>query len=219
MTEKNYNPKQKEKKSMKKAEAADKMKKNIIKDIEKGGKVPEKVAKKEEKMAEQVEEKLENKAEKEVSEKAEPKKEKKTVQKKEPVRKDLAVVNSYNIPISTKKAADICRFIKGKTIETAMKELELVNKMKKAVPMKGEIPHRKGKIMSGGFPKNASRQFIILLKSLAGNSNVNGIDDPVVVEAIANIASRPYGRFGRWRRKRTHVKLVARNKKKKEAKK
>ena len=201
MTEKNYNPKQKEKKSMKKVEASEKMKKNIIKDIEKGGKVPEKIAEKEEKMAEKVEEKLEE--------------EKKPVQKKEYVKKDNAVVNSYNIPISTKKAADICRFIKGKTIETAMAELELVNKMKKAIPMKGEIPHRKGKIMSGGFPKNASRQFIILLKSLTGNSNVNGIDNPIIVEAVANMASRPFGRFGRWRRKRTHVRLVARNKKEK----
>ena len=207
MTEKDYNPGQKQKKAMKKVDAADKMKKNIIKDIEKGGKVPEKIAEKEEKMAEKIEEKLEDKKE-----------EKKPVQKKEPVKKDEAIVNSYNIPISTKKAADICRFIKGKTIEAAMAELELVHKMKKPVPMKGEIPHRKGKIMSGGFPKNASRQFIILLKSLAGNSTVNGIDDPVIVGAVANLASRPFGRFGRWRRKRTHVKLVARNKKEKKKK-
>lgn len=202
MTEKNYNPKQKEKKSMRKVEAADKMKKNVVKDTEKSGKVEEK-----------KEVKLE-KAETKVSEKSEPKEEKKPVKKKEAIKKNSAVVNSYSIPISTKKAADICRFLKGKTIDAAMVDLEMVTRKKKPVPMKGEIPHRKGKGMSsGGFPVTAAKEFITLLKSLSGNSNVNGIDDPVIVEAVANMASRPYGRFGRWRRKRTHIKLVAREKK------
>ena len=107
----------------------------------------------------------------------------------------------------------ICKFIKGKTIEDAQKYLEEVTRVKKAIPMKGEIPHRKGKMMSGRFPVNAAKQFIVLLKSLAGNSTMNSIDDPVIVEAIANKAPRPYGRFGSWQRKRTHIKLVAREKK------
>ena len=205
MTEKNYNPKQKQKKAMKKVEVATKVKKEIIKDIEAKDKVPERVAKKEEKIAEEV-------AKKEVSEKKEEKKPepKKTKPK---VKKNEAVVNSYTLPISTKKSAAICRFIKGKTIEDSQAYLEEVIKRKKAIPMKGEIPHRKGKMMSGGFPKNAAKHFIILLKSLAGNSIVNGIDNPVIVEAVANLASRPYARFGRWRRKRTHVRLVAKEKK------
>ena len=59
--------------------------------------------------------------------------------------------------------------------------------------MKGEIPHRKGKIMSGRFPKNASEHFINLLKTLSANSNVNGLENPVIVEAIANIGERPFG--------------------------
>ena len=37
----------------------------------------------------------------------------------------------------------------------------------------------------------------------------------IEAEAVANLASRPYGRFGRWRRKRTHIKLVAKELKKK----
>jgi ribosomal protein L22 len=202
MTEKNYNPQQKEKKAMKKAEVATKVKKEIIKDIEKKNKVPEKIAKKEEKIAEKI-------AEKETTEekKPEPKQTKPKVKKKE------AVVNSYNLRISTKKAAAICRFIQGKTIEHSQAYLEEVIKGKKAIPMKGEIPHRKGRMMSGGFPKNAAKEFIILLKSLAGNSIVNGIDNPIIVSAVANLASRPYARFGRWRRKRTHIKLVAKERK------
>ena len=207
MTEKNYNPKQKVKKAMKKAKVAAKVKKDVIKDIEGKNKVPEKVAEKEEKVAEKV-------AEKEIEEK--PKEKQKT---KPRVKRDEAVVNSYNIPISTKKAAAICRFIKGKTIISCLDYLEEVEKVKKAIPMRGEIPHRKGKMMSGRFPKNAAKQFMVLLKSLAGNASVNEIDNPIIVEAVANLGARPYARFGRWRRKRTHVKLVAKEKKNKGGKK
>ena len=85
---------------------------------------------------------------------------------------------------------------------------------KKAVPMKGEIPHRKGKMMSGRYPKKASENFIKLLKSLEANARNHDVDEPVIVEAIANKAQRPYSRFGRWQKKRTHVMIKARERKK-----
>jgi ribosomal protein L22 len=210
MTEKDYNPKQKEKKAMARAAVADKVKKKVIKDIEGKNKVPEAVAKKEEKIAEKTAETAPEKAKekKPEAEKAKP------VEKTKPkVKKEEAVVNSYSLPISTKKAADVCRFIKGKTIEKAISELEEVAKGRKAVPMKGEIPHRKGKIMSGGFPKKTVKEMIVVLKGLAGNAAVNEIEDPVINEAIANMASRPFGRFGRVQKKRTHLKITAKEKK------
>lgn len=129
------------------------------------------------------------------------------------VKKEEVFVNSQNIHISTKYACAICKFIKGKSIENARSELEEVAVKRKAIPMRGEIPHRKGKIMSGRFPVNASKEFIVLLKSLQGNANNHEVEEPVIVEAIANIGDRPRGRFGRWQRKRTHVKIIARSKK------
>ncbi|RLG12351.1 hypothetical protein DRN73_02905 [Candidatus Pacearchaeota archaeon] len=198
MTEKNYNPQQKEKKAMKKIETAEKKKIAIP---EKKNKVEKLIEKKEAKGVEKKQE------EKKTEEKKNLKEEKKEVKKKE-----FAIVNSYSIPISTKKAAAICKFIKGKTIDEAEELLNQVVQRKKAVPIKGEIAHRKGKIMSGIFPKNASEQFIVILKALAGNSNVNGINEPVIVEAVANLAQRPYSRFGRWRKKRTHIMLKAKEK-------
>ena len=140
----------------------------------------------------------------------EKKSEKKELQKERSIKSE-AIVETHNVPISTKKSAAICKFIKKKKIEVALAELDLVSKLKKAVPMKGEIPHRKGKIMAGRFPKNASLSFIKLLKSLSANADYNGLKEPVIVEAIANIGSRPYGRFGQARRKRTHVRLVAKD--------
>jgi len=208
MTERSNNPKPKEKKAMKEsvesmknaakikeAEIPVNVKKEIIKDIEKEG-VPESVAKKEEKIAE----KTEKEAEKKIPQ--------------APKKKDEAVVNAHSIPISTKTSRDICKFIKGKRISDAQEYLEQVMLGKKALPMKGEIPHRKGNMMSGGFPFEASKHFIVLLKSLSSNASANGIDEPVIVEAIPNMASRPFGRFGRVQKKRTHVRLVAREKKK-----
>ncbi len=76
--------------------------------------------------------------------------------------------------------------------------------------MKGEIPHRKGKgMMSGRFPRKAAQNFIKLLKSLSANATYNGLEEPVISEAITNIGARPYGKFGWVRKKRTHVKLKA----------
>jgi len=95
-----------------------------------------------------------------------------------------------------------------------MKDLQLVLEKRKVLPMKGEIPHRKGKgIMSGGYPQTATKHFMLLLKSLKGNANINEIDEPVIIECVPNIASRSYGGFGSWRRKSTHVKIVAKEKK------
>ena len=148
-------------------------------------------------------------------EKPEDKKEekKKPVKTKPKDKKFDAVINGRSLPISTKKSRDICKFIRGKKIERAISELEEVLAKKRAVPMKGEIPHRKGKMMSGGYPKNATEHFIKLLKSLQANANTNEIENPFISEAVANIGQRPLGRFGRWQRKRTHIKLVAREKK------
>jgi ribosomal protein L22 len=194
MTEKNYNPEQKERKSMKKQSRAEQAKTPL----------PKTQPKETEKKQGAGEEKQEVKKEG---------KEKKPEVKKP--KKTEAVVNATNVPISTKQSMAICRFIKNKRIDKAISDLEQVLSMRRAVPMKGEIPHRKGKgMMSGRFPKNGSEAFIKLLKSLSSNATYNEVEEPVIVEAIANMGARPYGRFGQVRRKRTHVRLVARSKNK-----
>jgi large subunit ribosomal protein L22 len=140
------------------------------------------------------------------------KKEKKQPVKK--IKKEFAVVNAVNVPVSTKYAVEICKFIKKKKIGDAIRDLEEVIAKKKHIPMIGEYGHKhgRGKIASGAgkYPVDASKHFIVLLKSLSGNANANDMNEPYVAEANANKAPRPMGRFGRWERKRSHVKLVAR---------
>ena len=136
--------------------------------------------------------------------------EKKPDTSKPKIKKTEAVVSANNLPISVKHSVAVCKFIKNKSISKAIEDLEKVVVIKKPVPMKGEIPHKKG-IMSGRYPKKTAEYFIRLLKSLLANSNFHEIENPIVIEAIANIGTRPYGRFGRVRRKKTHVKIVAKN--------
>lgn len=137
---------------------------------------------------------------------------KKKVPEKPKAKKTEATINVENLHLSTKQCAAICKFIKYKKIPQAIRALEEVSKLKKPVPMKGELPHQKG-IMSGKYPAKAAKEFIILLKSLASNAEANELNEPVIKEAIANIGARPYGRFGRMRRKRTHVFIKAVEKK------
>jgi len=126
-------------------------------------------------------------------------------------KKTENIVNGRDLPVSTKQSMAICRFIKGKKIGDAIRDLEQVVIIRKPVPMKGEIPHRKGKMGSGRFPQKAAKSFITLLKSLASNSS--DMEEPRISEAIANFGSRPHGRFGRIKRKRTHVKIISKEKK------
>ncbi len=147
---------------------------------------------------------------------------KKTIVKKEMVKKDEAIANGISVPVSTKDSVAICNFIKRKSIDKAVEDLEDVMKFKRAIPMVGEIPHRKGKgMMSGRYPIKAIEHFLTILKTLKANANVNGVEEPIIVEAVPNKASQPFGRFGAVRRKRTHIKIrvVEKNKLKKKVKK
>ena len=157
-----------------------------------------------EKVEESKEKIIENKIVKETKDKIKEPKEKQSPK----IKRIDAFVQGKNLPISMKYSISICKFIKNKKILEAIKDLEQVLNEKKAVPMKGEIPHRKGKkMMSGRFPKKATEHFIQLLKSLLANARE--LNEPIIIEAIANIGERPFGRFGRIRRKRTHIKIKA----------
>ncbi len=206
MTEKQYAPSAKDKKMTKKkvkvpAEAP-------VPKIKEKDEIKSEELKKTDEKVEAPKEEVKSEKEK-IDEKKETKK-----QPVKKIKKDIAVVNAKGVHVSTKYAVEICKFIKRKRIGDAIRDLEEVMVKKKHIPMIGEYGHKKGvgKIASGAgkYPVNASKQFIVLLKSLAGNANANDMDEPVVAEAIANKAARPMGRFGRWERKRTHIRLVAR---------
>ena len=128
------------------------------------------------------------------------------------VKKDLAVANGYGLHMSKRQGMYICAFIKGKSIDQALADLEQVKLFKKAIPFKGEIPHRKGEgMMSGRYPISAIGLFIPMLKTLKGNITANGMDliKSRITIASANLAPRPRRRGGE-KGKRAHVLLEAR---------
>lgn len=187
--------------------------KNMNKGIARAEKV---IAKDVAKIEEKVEEHKINQKEadkeikEEVKEKAEEvkeeiKKEKIEIKK---TKKTEAVVNSAGLPISTKHAIAICNFIRGKNVDNAIAILEPVQMLRRAIPMKGEIPHRKGNMMSGRYPVKATGEFIRILKSLKANAIVNELElEKYVIFCKADIASRPYRKSGRARGKRTNVQI------------
>lgn len=189
---------------------------------EKIGKEAEKLETKKEEIKEKAEETVKTKQDKtsQASEskpgststtdnKDKPTKSEEKVITKPKVKRTEAVVNGRSLPVSTKHAIAICNFIKNKDIDWAIIALEQVEKKKKAVPMRGEIPHRKGKgMMSGRYPVKAAGEFIRLLKSLKANAIVNELElEKCKLACMSNVAARQYRRFGRGRFKRTHVQL------------
>src|SRR3989344_8313428 len=145
-----------------------------------------------------------------VSKSEEPKKEIKKVEKK--IVRTEAIINGKRLPISLKDSIAIGNFIKNKKIEDAISDLELVLKKKKAIPFRGELPHRKGKrMMSGKYPINASSHFIKLLKSLSANSSNNSmdLDKTRIISVIPNKAPQQLHRFGSTKFKRTHVTIIS----------
>ena len=156
----------------------------------------------------------ENKIEKEkIETKMEEVKDKKieNKEKEKIIKKESAVVKGYSMHISHKYSYAICDSIRNKSIDSAIAFLEQVLLKKKAIPMNNrEIPHRKGDIMAGRYPQNATKVFIDLLKQLKANSSVNNIENPYISKAIANKASRPFRRGGK-KAKRTSIIIESKN--------
>jgi len=179
-------------------------------------KAEKEIAKEVEKIEEKVEEhkitqkQADREIKEEVKEEAEEIKEiqKKTETKKESrPKKTEAVVNARNLPISTKHSIAICNMIRNKELDSAISLLEQAEQEKIPVPMRGEIPHRHG-IMSGRYPVTALGHFIRSLKSLKANAMANELElEEYVIFCKADVASRPYRRFGAGKFKRTHLTL------------
>jgi ribosomal protein L22 len=126
------------------------------------------------------------------------------------VKKDYALVNGKDLPLSTKEGLHICDMIRYKNIDTAIKMVENVIVKKQVVEMRNrEVGHKHGKgIMGARYPINASKEILRLLKNLKATAVYNELDleKVVLMSCMTNKASRPYKRGG-TRMKRSHVTL------------
>jgi len=178
----------------------------------------EKIIKKQNKKIEEVskvDESLKTKEKditKENKEKVEQETKKAEKKKKEIPKKDVAIANGFSLKISPKQSIYICRIIRGKSPENAIKRLQDVIDERRPVPMAGlEVGHKKGRGLAGGkFPKNACKAIMEIVKQVKANSVVAGIENPVISIAKSDRASAPYRKAGR-KAKRAHVHIEVRN--------
>ncbi len=131
--------------------------------------------------------------------------------------KDTMVrVVGTDLTISTKKAIEVCSFIRNKHVETARVLLEDCLEFQQAIPFKrftNGVGHRKGPMAAGAYPQKVAAAVLGLVKSLETNAQQKGFNTSnlVVVHAVANRGTTPY-KMSRHRgrlTKNTHIELVA----------
>lgn len=131
------------------------------------------------------------------------------------IETNQAVARGMNLPISTKKSVDICKFVKGKTIDKAKMRLNQVLEHKEAVPVRRhrqDVPHKPGPMAGGMYPQNAIKKIIEIIDLAEKNAQNKGLNtkDLLITSIKADLASRPmrHGRQGRRQVKRTHIEVI-----------
>ena len=138
---------------------------------------------------------------------------KKEVKIKEISKKDVAIANGFSLKVSPKQSIYVCRIIRGKSPENAIKRLQDVIDEKRPVPMAGlEVGHKKGRGLAGGkFPKNTCKAIMEIVKQAGANAVVAGIESPIITIAKSDRASAPYRKAGR-KAKRAHIHIEVKDK-------
>jgi large subunit ribosomal protein L22 len=138
--------------------------------------------------------------------------------------KKMARAHGIALPISMKKAVELCSFIRGKELAKAISLLEGVLDERIAVPFrryaKGGTGHKPG-MGPGRYPKKACLEVIKLLRQAQANAKNKGLDATnLVVNSILAKKGAQSWHFGRQRgrrMKRTHVEITVTEAEKKAA--
>ncbi len=110
-------------------------------------------------------------------------------------RETTARAIGRELHVSPKKSREICRHIKGMTLEEARDFLDKVTEQKAAVPYlryKRSMGHKPG-MAAGGYPLNAATEILNLLDSAENNAEFIGYDTERMF--IAHIAAHRGRRY------------------------
>ncbi|MBU1203627.1 MAG: 50S ribosomal protein L22 [Nanoarchaeota archaeon] len=125
-----------------------------------------------------------------------------------------ASIHIKGIPISTKDAINIARFIRGKELKITISKLNTILDKKSSLPhlkYPGSTPHKKGKVMAGSYPLKAIKEMLKLLNSVEANARNKGMIAPFIINHIKADKGElqwHYGRQRRHRRKNTYVEIT-----------
>ena len=128
--------------------------------------------------------------------------------------KKMSKALGVNLPFSFKVAYEVAKYIKGMKVDRAIRELEEVQKIKRAIPYTRhnlDTPHRRGKMAAGRYPEKAARYVIPLLKSLKTNAEDKGIQGELEIVHSAAMKPSIRRRYGRVKgtKRVTHFELEA----------
>jgi large subunit ribosomal protein L22 len=133
-----------------------------------------------------------------------------------------------DVPVKPKFGIQVCKAIKGKTVEQARTYLENVTKKKQAVPFrthKRQVKHRRGGIGPGQYPVATAAATLRVLNDAASNAEYKGLDPEKmrVWHAVAHKARdipgsmpRAQGRATAWDKQCSHIEIVLKNVEEKE---
>ncbi len=130
-----------------------------------------------------------------------------------------AIINGMSLPISTKNSIEMCNFIRGRSLKSAVSLLNEILVMKRAMPVRRfdkDRGHKRG-IGPGRYPLKLCKVFLVLFDSVKSNAEQKGLntENLIITIAKANKAEQRYrsGRKGRVKMKNTHVYLEVEEKK------
>ncbi len=134
-------------------------------------------------------------------------------------KEHMAKVYGDSLPISPKKAMEMCQYIRNKSLSWAKQNIQAIIEKKQAMPFtrfNRGLGHRRN-IGPGRYPITTAKEMMKLLNALEANAQFKGLDTNslVIVQSIANRAGTVW-HHGRQRRrvmKRAHVELIVEEKK------
>ena len=132
----------------------------------------------------------------------------------------MAIAIGRDLPISTKNATEVCKRVRGKSIERAKKILQDAIEMKLAIPMtRFNIDRGHKKIVGPGryLPKTCM-EILRIIKLAEANAHQKNLDSLVLRHINAHKAATPhhYGRHRGRKMKRSHIEVVVEKVEKKE---
>jgi len=140
-------------------------------------------------------------------------------------KESMCKVAGRHLPLSRKTCSEIASYIKNKKVERAINLLTQVAEAKTPVPFRKymhDVPHRRGPMAAGRFPKKASLEVIRLLKELKSNAADVGINEEgLIIKHAAAHRAHSTVRAGRKRgrtRKMCHFEIVGVESEKKQKK-
>ncbi len=123
------------------------------------------------------------------------------------------------IPISPKMSREICGMIRGMKVEQAVKALEEVIDLKRAVPLKRynkRVSHKPG-VGPGRYPQKAAGEILKVIRSAMSNAEYKGLDvDGMVLttvtasrgRTIPGHMPRAHGRATQWNQETVNIEVI-----------